>query len=185
MDPTFFAESEQKNYVTFSTDFGRPEIRMRFDGDDDHILSNIILFQHIKEQFDNALHRFEINPAIIYDSFFLCSQLTYTYNIRHHVNVFINATSMLSPDITKNSSVGEYLFILVSCASLLHDVIRLDKNVEYLDKFLEKYDFKDDIKWIIKNICPQTIENCHNNKIVQFARDIVYNADKNTNDHQN
>lgn len=126
----------------------------------------------------------------LYDTLVLCADLTKGYDeshdIKHHVEVYKNCIKIFS----KLGIVSERLLHLIIFSSLVHDTIDhkypndIEIKTKKLSNFLEnkfpKYHLE--IKWIINNISfSKQLENgypLHNDTVVQFARDIVSDADK-------
>lgn len=147
-----------------------------------------------------------IADTMLSKSLALCVELTNGYdeshNVDHHICVFHNAIKILTDACDMDESKGTYeadsfsdeqikeIYTLIFYSSLLHDTIdykyptNLELKLKSLENFLKENtpDSVDDILWIINNISHSKEVKygypVHSNSVVQFARNIVSDADK-------
>lgn len=160
-------------------------------------IANLIIIYKNLESVINLTIPFEISPSVIIEIYQLVSNLTKTYDeshdINHHVKVFVNAISILKK-MKAHNFFTDYnynrLVTMIIFASLLHDAIdsKYPTDLEMKKKEVANFlyakcsaDFHN-IQWIIDNISYSKEKKngypVQYDPVVQFARDIVSDADK-------
>ena len=125
-------------------------------------------------------------PKTIFEAMELTKELTKDYdeshNFQHHKDVFDNAM------LIAGNGLPDRVGFMIMFAAILHDTIdhkykdTIETNTQRLNDFLAETTDGDSIKWIIDNISySKEVKNgypIHDDPEVQFARDVVSDADK-------